>query len=219
MSCNPLLQCQCKRSEHPPKLVVLTGGPGAGKTALLEMARRSFCEHIAILPEAASIIFGGGFWRRDTVAATKAAQRAIFQVQRELERVVVEEGKSAIGLCDRGTLDGLAYWPGDPKEFFSELGIAREKELARYAAVIHLRTPALDQGYNHSNPVRIESAAQAAEIDRRIIQAWDGHPRRFFVESSSSFIEKVARAVELIRVELPECCRGHEIDELKGGKP
>jgi len=39
-------------------LVVLTGGPGAGKTAFLEIARRNFCEHIAVLPEAASIVFG-----------------------------------------------------------------------------------------------------------------------------------------------------------------
>ena len=55
--------CKCARMRHDPKLVVLTGGPGGGKTALLEMARRYFCQHVVILPEAASIIFGGGFPR------------------------------------------------------------------------------------------------------------------------------------------------------------
>jgi predicted ATPase len=60
-------------------LVVLTGGPGAGKTALLEIARRNFCEHIAVLPEAVSIVFGGGFWRKETAPARRAAQRATQQ--------------------------------------------------------------------------------------------------------------------------------------------
>ena len=40
----------------------------------------------------------------------------------------------ALGLCDRGVLDSLAYWPSSPEEFFIELGTTREKELARYAA-------------------------------------------------------------------------------------
>ncbi len=52
--------CSCKMPRHGSKLVVLTGGPGAGKTAVLEVVRRRFCEHVAVLPEAASILFGGG---------------------------------------------------------------------------------------------------------------------------------------------------------------
>ena len=34
-----------------PRRVVLTGGPGAGKTAALEMIKQSFCEHVRVLPE------------------------------------------------------------------------------------------------------------------------------------------------------------------------
>lgn len=72
----------------------------------------SFCKHIAILPESASIIFGGGFLRKQSVPARKGAQRAIFHVQKELNQVIVEEEHSfLIPLCDRGTLDRLAYWP------------------------------------------------------------------------------------------------------------
>jgi hypothetical protein len=46
------------------------------------------------------------------------------------------------------------------------------------------------------------------------VRAWDGHPQRFFVESSDSFLKKVEGAIELIRAELPECCRSHRIKEL-----
>ncbi|MBK9324251.1 MAG: ATP-binding protein [Bdellovibrionaceae bacterium] len=207
--------CACQRENHDCKRVVLTGGPGAGKTAVLEIARKNFCEHISILPEAASIIFGGGFLRHETLPAKKAAQRAIFSVQKELERLVEEEKKSAIMLCDRGTLDGLAYWPDDEALYWKELGTTKADEFSRYAAVIHLRTPQLEQGYNHQNPVRIESAIQASEIDEKIAQAWSGHPRRFFVESNSEFLEKVAQTIALIKEELPECCKGHSIQELK----
>lgn len=206
-------ECACANT-HETKLVVLTGGPGAGKTAVLEVVRKQFCEHVAVLPEAASILFGGGFPRRSTESAQRASQRAIFRVQRELERMVVEEAMVAVALCDRGTLDGLAYWPGDPDTFWREVEVAREAELTRYAAVIHLRTPRDGHGYNHENPVRTESAAQALAADERIALAWAGHPRRFVVESCDDFLEKLARVIALIRDQVPECCRKHSIAEI-----
>lgn len=214
-SCISTHACACKRENHDSKRVVLTGGPGAGKTAVLEIARKNFCEHISILPESASIIFSGGFWRHDTLAAKKAAQRAIYYVQRELERLVDDEKQAAITLCDRGTVDGLAYWPDNKALFWKEIGTNKQEELSRYTAVIHLRTPPLEQGYNHQNPTRIETAKQAAEIDEKIAQAWSGHPRRFFIESNNEFLEKVSQTITLIKNELPECCNVHNVQELK----
>lgn len=208
------MQCHCPESDHSCRLVVLTGGPGAGKTAVLEVVRRNFCEHVAVLPEAASILFGGGFPRRVTLPARRAAQRAIWHVQRGLERMVIEEGMAAVALCDRGTVDGLAYWPDAPESYWSALGTTLEAELARYAAVIHLRTPSAESGYNHRNPVRTESALEAARIDERIARAWSEHPRRCFVENAHDFVEKLARAVALIRDEVPPCCRAHPVAEL-----
>jgi predicted ATPase len=195
---------------HERKRIVLTGGPGAGKTALLELIRKSFCSHVRVLPEAAGIVFGGGFPREDDEACRRAAQRAIFHVQRELE-ASGDSHNPAIVLCDRGTVDGLAYWPGAANEFWTSVGTTIEAELARYAAVIHLRTPAIEHGYNQQNPLRTESAAMAAEVDARLVLAWATHPRRFMVESSDDFLDKVTRAVSILREELPECCRRHEV--------
>ena len=206
--------CPCLNLTHTCRLVVVTGGPGAGKTAILEIAKKHFCKHIEILPEAASIIFGGGFWRRNTVNAQKAAQRAIFQVQRELENLVVGDGKAAIALCDRGTLDGLAYWPDTPEQFWKELHTNRKDELRHYSSVIHLRTPGPQQGYNLDNPIRIETPTEAAEIDGRIVRAWEDHPKRIFIDSATDFLEKAKKAMAVIRAELPECCRDHKISEF-----
>jgi len=87
------------------------------------------------------------------------------------------------------------------------VGTTLEEQLRRYDAVIHLRTPSV--GYNHQNPLRIESQAQAAAIDAHIAQVWAGHPRRFTIEASPDFLTKAKRALEILRAEMPECCRSH----------
>jgi hypothetical protein len=206
--------CNCAVGGQPPKLVVLTGGPGAGKSAVLEIVRRTLCSHVAVLPEAATVLFGGGFPRHSSDAGRRHAQRAILQVQREMELLYGDERSVAVALCDRGTLDGGAYYPGGADALLADVGLDRRAELARYAAVIHLRTPGERQGYDHSNAVRLESAAEARAIDARIEAAWAGHSRRVFVESTDDFLAKVARAVSLIREELPPCCRRHPVAEL-----
>jgi len=199
--------CRCKKSWHGCKRIVLTGGPGAGKTAVLEMTRRAFCPHVAILPESAGIIFRGGFWRRSSRGAQKAAQRAIFYVQHELEQLVIDEKEAAIALCDRGSLDGLAYWPGSAASFFKNVHSSEEQELSRYQMVIHLRTPTLLTGYDHSNPLRVEDVEQALRIDEKVEAVWRRHPRRFIVESSKDFFAKAKIAIDLIEQEVPPCCR------------
>ena len=197
--------CACQ-VEHQPRLVVVTGGPGAGKTAVLEFVRRQFCEHVVVLPEAASILFGGGFPRSSSRAARRAAQRAIFHVQRELERLTLGTSHAAVILCDRGTLDGLAYWPGDHEAFFRDLSTTSEEELACYSAVIHLRTPSLHEGYDHSNPLRIETARQAHDIDARIASAWNAHPRYSTIPSENDFFTKATLALAAIAAQVPPCC-------------
>ena len=50
--------------------------------------------------------------------------------------------------------------------------------------------------------MRVETAAEALAIDERIARAWDGHPRRYFVESTKDFIAKAERSkLETIRTE------------------
>src|ERR1051326_3420967 len=102
-------RCYCTQERHTTRVGVLTGGPGAGKTAVLEMARRVFCTHVTVLPAAASLLFNGGFPRHPSDIGRRSVQRGIFHVQREIERLAIEEGNAAVALCDRGTADGLAY--------------------------------------------------------------------------------------------------------------
>lgn len=206
--------CECTQP-HAQRRIVLTGGPGAGKTAVLALVRQSFCEHIKVLPEAASLLFGGGFPRGTSPIVREAAQRAIFYVQRELE-AAAEAEDPAIALCDRGTVDGAAYCD-DPAGFWQSVGTTLDEQLARYDVVIHLRTPPAELGYNHQNPLRTETAADAAAVDVRIAAAWARHPNRVVVENASDFLAKAARVIELLKQEMPECCRRHRVAGIDKG--
>lgn len=199
--------CACRRDRHDPRLVVVTGGPGAGKTAVLELARRSLCEHVVVLPEAAGIVFGGGFPRHPSDPGRRAAQRAIFHVQRQVELLHLGEARAAVLLCDRGTLDGLAYWPSGAGALLDDVGTSRDAELARYHAVVHLRTPGVVTGYDRSNPLRIEDAGQAHAIDERILHAWQDHPDRTIIDAAASFRDKADQALAAISRQLPKCCQ------------
>lgn len=142
----------------------------------------------------------------NTLAARMAAQRAIFHVQREMEDLVLADGRWALGLCDRGSLDGLAYWPETEARFWEQVGSGRATELNRYQAVIHLRTPTEAMGYNHQNELRIESPEEAHQIDLRIEKIWSEHPRYFQVSSTDRFLEKAQTTLQLIGDQIPVCC-------------
>lgn len=199
--------CSCKAAVEQTQLIVVTGGPGAGKTAVLEIMRKILCEHVTVFPEAASILFGGGFWRLNSITALKAQQRAIYHIQDEMQNLVLQEKRWTLGLCDRGTLDGMAYWPNGAEDFCNELNTTIAKEYARYAAVIHLCTPSLALGYNHQNPIRTESVEEAVKIDKKIHEVWKNHPHYMQIESARDFIAKVYRSYTYIKEYLPESCR------------
>ena len=52
-------------------------------------------------------------------------------------------------------------------------------------------------------------------VDAKIAQAWERHPRRFVVESSPEFLDKAARALDILRAEMPECCRKHVVPAIR----
>jgi predicted ATPase len=199
--------CACPPPTGPPRLIAVTGGPGAGKTAVLELARLQLCQHVAVLPEAAGVLFGGGFPRMADHPSRRCAQRAMFHVQRQLERLAIEQGTFHAVLCDRGTLDGIAYWPGTAEAWCTDLGTTLADERGRYSAVIHLRPPGDAQGYNHDNHLRTESSDEAGRIDDRILAAWEGHAKLGRVDRSDDFVEKTSRALALLHRALPEECR------------
>jgi len=198
--------------------IVLTGGPGGGKTTAADLFRREIGQRVVIVPEAATMLFRGGFPRSNELHARKSAQSAIFHVQRHLEDVQSALYPERILLCDRGTIDGAAYWPGGPAEFFDFVGSTLVKELSRYDAVLFFETAAAGgMSIEGGNPIRTESNEQAVELDHRLRELWLKHPRAVVVPHHASFVKKIMLglvALENIVAELSSQPRSHDSTPL-----
>ncbi|MEF1311587.1 AAA family ATPase [Vibrio mytili] len=172
--------------------VVVTGGPGGGKTTALDLFRRELKDQIVVVPEAATLLFSGGVMRSGTEPATKMVQKTIFQLQKNLEDIHRIQYPDRLLVCDRGSLDGLAYWPNSEEDFFEQVNSTFETEMSRYDAVIFFETAASSgQDISSNNPTRNETLAEAANLDKKLQKIWSRHPHFYFVGSSESFVRKI----------------------------
>jgi len=190
--------------------IVLTGGPGGGKTTAGDLFQREMSDQVVLVPEAATMVFSGGFPRISKPGATYAAQRAIYHVQIHLEEAVMAQHPDRILLCDRGTVDGAAYWPGEPHDFFHDIESTMERELGRYDAVIFFESAAVGgMGIDGGNPIRNESMEQAIKLDHKLRSLWSKHPKFVLVPHNPSFFKKISYGLAVL---------DGIVSELKGRK-
>lgn len=179
--------------------IVLTGGPGGGKTTAADLFRREIGDRVVVVPESATILFGGGFPRVADAVAGEATQQAIFAVQRNLEDVQAALYPDRVQLCDRGTVDGAAYWPAGPDAFFATMGSTQADELARYDAVLFFETAAVGNiAIEGGNRYRVESNAEAVALDGRLRALWGKHPRFYLVRHDASFLRKITAGLAIL---------------------
>jgi hypothetical protein len=195
--------------DNGTRRVVLTGGPGGGKTTAADLFRREIGDHVVVVPEAATLLFSGGFPRLDEPESARAAQRAIYHVQRNLEDVYARHYPCRVLLCDRGTLDGASYWPDEsPQGFFEAMATSLEHELTRYDAVLFFETAAVgDCRIEGGNRVRTESNAQAVQLDGALRKVWSRHPRFTLVPHMPSFFDKLTVALRALHAVLGTSAR------------
>jgi hypothetical protein len=201
-------------TDRPPRgtngrhRIVLTGGPGGGKTTAIDLFRREIGAALVVVPEAATLLFSGGFPRVVGRDPQRATQRAIFHVQRGLEDVHALSYPNRVLLCDRGTVDGAAYWPdgdGGVDGFFASVGSTLQTELARYDAVLFFETAAVgDCRIEGGNPIRVEDNREAVAIDRALRALWSQHPRYVLVPHRVSFFDKLDSGLRALRAVLAE---------------
>lgn len=179
--------------------IVITGGPGGGKTTAGDLFRRELEDEVVLVPEAATMLFSGGFPRRTDTYSSEAIQNAIYHVQRNLEDVYRATYPGKVLLCDRGTVDGAAYWPADKDSFFASFGTTLKEELLRYDAVIFFESAAVGgMEIESGNPVRSESCDAAALLDSELREIWGRHPNFHFVPHNKSFVKKIMYGLETL---------------------
>ncbi len=182
------------------KKIVLTGGPCAGKSTIAEVLSRAFEGDLVVVPESASTLFNGGFPRWPERDSKASLQRAIFGLQCELETVYRVHYPDQLLILDRGTIDGAAYWPEGPEDFFKSLDTTLEKELARYDQVIYLESAGEEAYEIHGkrNPNRSETWDEAKKLDELTRALWNKHKSVTFIENQRAFSEKISSVLRIV---------------------
>lgn len=197
------------------KSIVLTGGPGSGKTRIATLLAERHPERFVAVPEAATQVYAllATRWDRLDTAGRRDVQRRIHRLQLQQEAALRNMLASTCQaypmlILDRGTVDGSAYWPDGPADYWRQLNTTLDCELARYDAVIWLQSTATIGLYDGdaSNPCRFEDAAAAIDCGHRLLAVWQGHPRLFQILAHARFEDKltaVERAIHAIAGEGP----------------
>lgn len=185
----------------PPRRIVLTGGPGAGKTVVSKDIAARHPDRFVLVPEAATQVYDAlqTRWDRLTVDGRRDVQRKIYRLQIDQEDRTVAAHPGKILLLDRGTIDGAAYWPEGPADYWRDVGSTLDRELARYDAVLWLQTSAVLGLYDgdQSNPCRFEHSQAAIASGNLLATMWGIHPLLRRVDAFPALQEKIA-AVEQI---------------------
>ncbi len=197
------------------KKIVLTGGPCAGKTtALVKITEyfSGFGYKVFNVPEVPTIFSTAGWnYLTPNRALYYQGEKAILETQLALEdqfmRLAKVCTKPVLIVCDRGTMDISAYIkPEEWDEITRMVGTNANALHERYDAVLHLVSAAdgAEQYYTTAtNATRYEQANEeglrlARELDKKVINAWTGHPHLRVINNHDDFENKLNRVLSEI---------------------
>jgi len=179
--------------------IVLTGGPYAGKTTILDLLKERYGHMMVFLPEVATTLLDSGYKMDSDPPSPEwqsKFQTAILKAQIELEDKAVAEaarGVCKLVICDRGILDGAAYTPGGVEAFCKLHGLDQQEMISRYGTVVHMETRAIAAPHEYgdaSNEHRHEGVEAALALDKATWLAWENHPRHVRALSAQGIMAK-----------------------------
>lgn len=177
--------------------VVLTGGPSSGKTTLSTQLKEYFGDKVLACPEAAEMLFKGGFPRRDDTIGLKERQYAIFHLQKALANLTLSQNpQTQILLFDRGLLDGLCYWPDTWESFALKMNIDINQTRLNYDLIIQLGVADINDYKNTS--YRTEDQKTSLIMEQKLKEIWSSHPNYHFISYTKDWDQKVNQCIKLI---------------------
>lgn len=206
------------------KRIVLTGGPCAGKTSALVRVIEHFSSlgyKVFTIPEVPTMFTQAGM---DYLTQNKdffyEGEKATLEIQMAFEDKFLKMAKActepAVIICDRGTMDISAYMKPEMWEKITRAAGTSTHELrdTRYDAILHLVSAAdgAEQYYTtNNNASRNEPADEqglqiARMLDKKVIEAWAGHPHHRVINNQEDFDRKLNRVIKEIAnvLELPQ---------------
>lgn len=200
----------------PVVRVLLTGGPGAGKSSALatlrdRISKRGF--QAVVVPENATALLdnSGGYdpsWH-GTPMHVKLQQTFLrFQMQHEdtyCSFAELRPGRPHLLLHDRGCLDGRLFCSDEQwTQVLEGVGVTEEELLKRYDLVIHMTSVAAgmenlyDYGPGSSNPARYHTPEQARHADVLAQEIYAKHPHVRVVPNFPEFSMKMEAVVQCV---------------------
>ena len=192
--------------------IVLTGGPGSGKTKTIEFLKEKLLAEKSVfrfhgfrclfVPETASELILGGV-APFVCNSFVGFQRILFDLQFEKEKAFDEamsliDEENFVIFYDRGLVDGGAYITDNEfEDLLNEKGYSIKSLYSRYDAVIGLET---HESYysTEENEARTENYSVAKRISERTLELWSGHENYYFVSAEEKFSQKAWKVLELL---------------------
>ena len=167
------------------KKIVLTGGPCAGKTTALVKVIEHFSSlgyKVFTIPEVPTMFSQSGM---DYLTTNKKlfyeGEKATLEVQLALEdkfqRMAEQCEEPAVIICDRGAMDISAYMS-------SEMWNAITKDVGTSTSELREQ--------------RTEGLELARVLDKKVIEAWTGHPHLRVINNHEDFNNKLHRVLKEI---------------------
>ena len=189
------------------KKLVLTSGPGGGKTTVLSAIEDEFRGQLTVVPEVANLLLEGGFptpgkdlawspeWQQAFAYAILPTQTAIEKAK-ALE--AQEKGHKLI-VCDRGLLDFAGYLDGEISQLAKEYGVDLDKAVKSYDAVIHLESLSTADPELYVKLGRFEPLERAVKVEMALRDAWSIHPKRTFIPGGKGVDSKISQVIGIVR--------------------
>ena len=199
------------------KMIVITGGPCAGKSTALSWIQNHFSQRgykVLFIGESATELISSGI-NMKTCNDVMDFQTSIFKLQKEKEKIYYEMASTiqdkVLIVCDRGLLDNKAFLSDMKfKYLLKKMGVNEIEVRDSYDAVFHLVSAAkgAEKFYTlENNSARTETIEEARIVDDKLISAWTGHPHYRIIDNSSDFEGKIKRLINEISTFLnePDC--------------
>lgn len=188
--------------------LVITGGPCAGKTTALSVVREKLAKlgyGVVFVSETATELIISGI-SPAILNKNIDFQQTLISIQQAKEKYYEEACQKIKGydkvilIFDRTMLDNKAYLSECEFQMLLNKNNLNEIEVRdSYDAVFQLVTAA-NGAENYytlaNNSARTESIEEARALDKKITQAWAGHPHFRIIDNSTGFDDKIKRLMK-----------------------
>lgn len=194
--------------------IVLTGGPGSGKTTVIESIKKNFGAKykVIVVDETASYLINMGIrpFGENSIPLVDF-QELVLRTQLSKEFVVDKAinflpDENIIIIYDRGILDNCAYISKDEfKEILERLETKYtvNEFLDRYDLIINL-VSRKDFYTTENNPARSEDLDEALSLGKKTLDAWLGHKNLKIVSPKDDINDKIKEVLNYINEVLEE---------------